>query len=563
MNDALLSLTNDCRSCYKCIRACPNKAIAFSDGRASIIPEDCVYCGRCFSICPQGCKKIRDDTSLASSLLKEGNCYASLAPSFISSFPGVGLEGMEEGLRKLGFIGVEETARGAKTVKEEYERLLEESPDILISSCCPSLNLLIQKRFPSLLPYLAKVPSPMEAHARMLKKEHPGCKVIFIGPCIAKKVEADTDSNGPDCVLTFLELEELLSRHKVSLSPLGEKKQSHSLTRLFPSEGGIISSMKRRKEGYSYLALSGSTHCMEALEEASSGKIHRAFLELSMCPGSCLGGPAASKGHCGPLQSLVDLRNFAGNEDFQTAALSSKDLIKDFPNLHRESRQISEEEIEEVLRQIGKASKKDELNCSCCGYPSCREKAKAVILGKANLEMCLPYLSEKAVSLGSDVVEYSPNGILVLNEDCIIQLSNPAMAGLLKVGSPSALIGHNVSDFIDPELFCLALSGQSTHLRKMELSNGRIAEATIHYDQKYHIIIASLRDVTDHEMRKKRHLEDAERTAKVTSEVIEKNMETVQQIAQLLGESAASTKIALTALSNALKEKKGGGDGAK
>lgn len=563
MNDALISQTNDCRSCYKCIRACPNKAIAFSDGRASIVAEDCIYCGRCFLACPQGCKKIRDDASLALSLIRQGDCYASIAPSFISSFPEIGLQGMREGLAKLGFSGVEETAVGAKLVKDEYERLLESSPDVLISSCCPSLNLLIQKRFPELLPYLAKVPSPMEAHCRILKESHPGCSVVFIGPCIAKKVEKDCGSGSPDCVLTFLELEKLLKEKGIALEKRGQSKQANSLTRLFPSEGGILKSMKKKKQGFSYFALSGASNCIKALEEVSSRKIHNAFLELSICPGSCLGGPAAASSHAGPLGSLLELSSFAGEEDFPAKALPAREMRKEFLDLHKETRPISEEEIEEVLRKIGKASKKDELNCSCCGYPSCREKAKAVILGKANLEMCLPYLSEKAVGLGSDVVEYSPNGILVLNEDCIIQLSNPAMAGLLGVGSTSALVGRNVSDFIDPELFCLALSGQSTHLKKMELSNGKIAEATIHYDAKYHIVIASLRDVTDHELRKKRHIEDAERTAEVTSMVIEKNMETVQQIAQLLGESAASTKIALTALSNALKEKKGGGDGSK
>ncbi len=564
MNDALLSKTTDCRSCYKCIRVCPNKAISFQNGRASIVSEDCIYCGRCFLSCPQGCKKIKDDKALALSLLKEGNCCASLAPSFIASFPGVGMEGMKEGLAKLGFIAVEETAIGATLVKGEYESLLVlKQTDVLISSCCSSLNLLIQKRYPELLPFLAGVPSPMEAHARALKKEHPGCKVIFIGPCIAKKEEADVSSLGPDCVLTFLELDALLKENGIELPKLGQKKQENSLTRLFPSEGGVVKSMGKKEEGYAYLSLSGASNCLKALDEVASGKVHRAFLELSICPNSCLGGPAHCLPSQGPLEGLIALSEFAGEKDFDAPNLAPSELKKEFPDLHKEPKSISEEEIEEVLRKIGKASKKDELNCSSCGYPTCREKARVVILGKANLEMCLPYLMEKAVSLGSDIVEYSPNGILVLNEDCVIQLSNPAMAALLQTGSPSALLGRKVDEFIDPELFCLALSGEGTRLKKIELSNGKIAEATIHYDPKYHIIIASLRDVTDHELRKKRHLEDAERTAKVTSEVIEKNMETVQQIAQLLGESAASTKIALSALSKTLQEKKGGGDDDK
>lgn len=560
MNDVLLNAANDCRSCYKCIRLCPCKAISFEAGQAKILPESCLYCGRCFSSCPQHCPQIRDDTSLAYSLLKEGHCYASLAPSFLSSFPGAGIEGMKEALLKLGFQDAEETAVGARRVKDEYETLLSKGDkDVLISSCCPSVNLLIQKHHSSCLSCLAEVPSPMEAHARMIKEKDPEAKVIFIGPCIAKKEEADRYRGGVDAVLTFLELGKMLEEKGIEVPLQGERKESESLTRLFPSEGGILSSMKKRETGYEYLAISGLENCIEALEDIEKGKIHHAFLEMSACPGSCLSGPAHRENRRGLLEGRLALAGFAGKEDFPRRG-KEMEAHKEFASLKAEEPSFSEEQIESVLRKIGKNSRKDELNCSSCGYSTCRAKAIAVLQGKATLEMCLPFLMEKATSFGSDIVEYSPNGILVLNEDGVIQLSNPAMAAILGVGAPSALLGHQVDEFLDPGLFFLSLSGENTRLKKIPLPNGKICEATIHYDERFHIVLGSLRDVTDHEIRKARHLKDAEETARVTAEVIDKNMEAVQQIAQLLGESAAATKIALTRLSDTIKDRKGGSD---
>ncbi len=555
MNDVLKSKENDCRSCYKCIRACPSKSISFKDGQASIIERECVLCGTCFNVCPQRCKIIRDDTALAKSLLSSKKAIASLAPSFLSSFPGVGFPSLREALLKLGFVEAEETALGATLVKNEYEEILRKGQDVVISTCCHSINLLIEKHYPECLPYLAKAVSPMQAHGMSIKERYPGSKVIFLGPCISKKDEIDHYPGSVDCVLTFLELQSLFKEAGIDPEAKEGAKEEKSACRLFPSEGGILKTMKQ-EAGVDYISVSGMENCMMALEDLRKGKIHHAFIEMSSCPGSCLNGPAHIKHQESPLESLIKLRHSAGGEDFEVSPVSSS-LGKEFADLSCQEEEPSEEAIQEVLRKIGKSSKKDELNCSSCGYSTCREKAIAVLRGKASLEMCLPFLMEKATSFGSDIVEYSPNGILVLNEEGNIQLGNPAMASMVGVGAPSALLGRNIASFLDPEPFFLSLSGVNTRLKKMSLSNGKIGEVSIHYDEKYHIIIGSIRDVTDHELRKARHIKDAEETARVTSLVIDKNMEAVQQIAQLLGESAAATKIALTRLSDTLQDRKG------
>ena len=555
MNDVLKSKENDCRSCYKCIRNCPAKSISFQDGQAKIIPSECVLCGTCFEVCPQRCKIIRDDKALARDLLSSGEAYASVAPSFLSSFPGVSFPSLREALMDLGFADAEETALGATLVKNEYESILRGGADVVISTCCHAINLLIEKHYPECLGYLAKTLSPMQAHGRSLKERHPGAKVVFLGPCIAKKDEVDRYPGYVDCALTFLELASLFEEKGIKPEQKEAQKEERSACRLFPSEGGVLQTM-RKEEGIDYISVSGMANCVKALEDLREGKIHRAFIEMSSCPGSCLNGPAHVKSGHKPLESLIALRRSAGKEDFEVKPLASS-LEKGFLDLSSHEKEPSEEEIAEVLKKIGKVSKKDELNCSSCGYASCREKAIAVLQGKASLEMCLPFLMEKATSFGSDIVEYSPNGIIVLNEDGVVQLSNPSMASMLGVGSPSAILGQSIAMYLDPEPFFLSLSGVSTRLKKMELSNGKIGEVSIHYDEKYHIIIGSIRDVTDHERRKAKHIKDAEETARVTSLVIDKNMEAVQQIAQLLGESAAATKIALTRLSDTLQDRKG------
>lgn len=192
MADCLMLKKSNCKNCYKCIRFCPVKSIRFSGNQAYIIGNECILCGHCFVVCPQDAKQIVDETEKVRVLLQGGApVYVSLAPSFIANYEGVGIGSMQTALKKLGFCDAEETAVGATIVKNEYERMIDEQEsDVIISSCCHSVNLLIQKYFPKELPYLANVLSPMQAHCMDIKKRVPEAKTVFIGPCVAKKDEA-------------------------------------------------------------------------------------------------------------------------------------------------------------------------------------------------------------------------------------------------------------------------------------------------------------------------------------------------------------------------------------
>ena len=217
MSNCLTLKKSNCKNCYKCIRHCPVKAIRFSGNQAHIIGNECILCGQCFVVCPQNAKEIVDETEKVKVLLQGSEpVIVSLAPSFIANYDGVGIESMRAALKKLGFFDVEETALGATMVKKEYERMIREDVrDIIISSCCHSVNLLIQKYFPFALQYLADVMSPMQAHCQDIKKRYPGAKTVFIGPCVAKKDEAEYYENIVDAVLTFEELTSWLAAENI------------------------------------------------------------------------------------------------------------------------------------------------------------------------------------------------------------------------------------------------------------------------------------------------------------------------------------------------------------
>jgi len=559
MEAVLYSKENDCRGCYKCIRSCPTKSIAFHHGQASIIKEECVLCGKCYEVCPQSCKCIRSDLERLKTILegKEGRVIASIAPSFFSAFAGVSLANMKEALLKVGFDEVEETARGATLVKREYDRLLAEGKsDILISTACYSVNLLFEKHYPELLPYLCPVVSPMLAHAKMIKEREPNAKVVFIGPCIAKKEEADNYPSLIDVAITYNELEELLAEKKVTISldskPIKEEK---SLTRLFPTGGGILLSMER-KEDYNYLYVDGMERCLSLIKEIKEGKIKHSFIEMSACEGSCIGGPAMKDGRRSLFNGYLLTHEVAGKDDFEVPSLKEEELKAVYPDEKKPLPSFSEEEIAKVLAKIGKTSKKDELNCSCCGYPSCHDKAIAVLEGKASLEMCLPYLMKKSQSFSNTIVESMDSSVIVLDDDLKIELANPSAAKLLGLSS-AALIAHPISEFFDPECFGFALGGSNIHHRKLSLLNSeKIVEGSIVYVSEYHILIAILHDVTKEEKARIQKEGMLEQTAKITSEVIDKNMRAVQEIASLLGETTAETKIALSKLRDVLESEK-------
>ena len=507
---------SNCKNCYKCIRHCPVKSIRFSGSQAHIIDNECILCGHCFVVCPQNAKQIADETEKVKVLLQSGDpVIVSLAPSFIANYENVGIESMRESLKKLGFADVEETALGATMVKREYERILnEEGRDVVISSCCHSINLLIQKYFPKELDCLADVLSPMQAHCTEIKKKNPKAKTVFIGPCVAKKDEAQMYDGIVDAVLTFEQLTEWLKAENIELKQ-DVKKNDESLARFFPTTGGILKTMVDASPEYNYLALDGVENCIAALKDIESGKIHNCFIEMSACVGGCIGGPVMEKYHDKPINDYIAVA-----------------------------------EIKESLKNMGKFSPAQELNCGSCGYDTCRAKAIAIYQGKAEISMCLPYLKEKAESFSDTIVKNTPNGLFVLNDKLEVQQINSAALKIMNIRSASDVMGEQVIRILDPAPFMnVQKSGRGVYNQRTYLAEyGRYVEQTIVPDKESRMLICIMRDVTDEESEKEKKEAISRQTVEVADKVVDKQMRIVQEIASLLGETAAETKIALSKL---------------
>ena len=554
--DCLTLKKSNCKNCYKCIRHCPVKAIRFSGNQAHIIGDECILCGHCFVVCPQNAKEIVNETEKVKVLLQAYPVYVSLAPSFIANYEGVGINAMRRALKKLGFADVEETALGATVVKNEYDRLLrEEKRDIVISSCCHSVNLLIQKYFPKELPYLADVLSPMQAHCQDLKKRHPGAKTVFIGPCVAKKDEASHYDGIVDAVLTYEELTEWLGSEGITLEKEMDS-QRESRARFFPTTGGVLKTMNLDAPGYQYMAIDGIENCISALKDIENGNIHHAFIEMSPCVGSCVGGPVMEKYHPSPVREYLAVAQYAGDKDFEVAQPDNHDLRKYFSLIERENKMPSESEINATLRQMGKLSKRDELNCGSCGYNTCREKAIAILQGKAEVSMCLPYLQKKAEGFSDRIVNNTPNGIIVLNDSFEVQQINEAAMGIMNIRSASDVLGEQVVRIMDPKVFYEVQKRKfNIHNRRVYLAEyKRYVELTVVYDTDNHLYIGIMRDITDEEKEREKKENISKQTIETADKVVDKQMRIVQEIASLLGETAAETKIALTKLKESIKD---------
>ena len=555
MANCLTLKKSNCKNCYKCIRHCPVKAIRFSGNQAYIIGNECILCGQCFVVCPQNAKEISSELEKVKVFIQSGvPVVVSLAPSFVANYDGAGINAMRKALTKLGFFDVEETALGATVVKNEYERMLrEDDRDVLISSCCHSINLLIQKHYPQALGYLADVVSPMQAHCKDIKSRIPNVKTVFIGPCVAKKDEAEHYEGIVDAVLTFEELSTWLKEENIEIVK-EEEKDDNSKARLFPTTGGILKTMAQNVPGYTYMAIDGVENCKQALKDIIEGKVHKCFIEMSACVGSCVGGPVMEKYHHSSIKDTIAVNSFAGSMDFEVAQPKADKLKKNFEYIEQRYLKPSEMEIMSVLRQMGKFKPSQELNCGSCGYNTCREKAIAVCQGKAEISMCLPFLKDKAESFSDNIVKNSPNGLIVLNDRLEVQQINEAARKIINIPNARDVLGDLVIRILDPAPFMKVLTtGQEIRNQRVYLAEyKKYVEQSIFMDKESNLVIGIMRDITEEETQRKKKESISRQTVEIADQVVDKQMRIVQEIAYLLGETAAETKIALSKLKESI-----------
>lgn len=557
----LLNLSpTSCKNCYKCVRQCSVKAIKIIDDQAQIIEDKCIGCGDCFVVCPQNARNIQSDIpKIKEALRNNKKVIGTLAPTFASIYKHPNnLFGI---LKALGFSHIEETARGAEIVSSLYKDYISNSiHQNMITSCCPSINLLIERLFPKLIDNLLPYESPMIVHSKLLKKEHEDCFVVFVGPCISKKYEVQSyqDENVIDAVLTFEELNLWMEEENLKIDDINYKDDivNSSITGVqYPMDGGIIKGLEDHLHANDYtpLQVSGLDDCISLFKALSDDQLQNVFIEANSCRGGCIGGPAIS--HC-PVNVFVNklnLKHFIANcKNKKTSP------IKCYPDLNFTKKFYSkktivshptEEDITSILHKMGKLTLEDELNCSACGYNTCRDKAHAVFDGMSQIEMCIPYMRNKAERLTNVIFENSPNIIFLLDKDLIIKEINPSAKIAFEITNDN-FIGKHISSLIDPEDFEFVKNSKQDILNKKVtyLKYNLIVNENIVYLEEQNIIMAVFHNLSLIEKQNKQLALLKQNTLEAADNVINKQMRVAQEIASLLGETTAETKLTLSKL---------------
>jgi iron only hydrogenase large subunit-like protein/uncharacterized Fe-S cluster-containing protein len=552
----------NCKNCYKCLRSCPVKAIRIKNDQAKIVEERCVACGQCLVVCPQNARRIKSDLyKIKNAMLTGKTAIAIVAPSFAGAFSLGNAGQFVAALKKLGFERVEEVALGAQIVTNLYKEYIGKGEKRnYITTSCPSVNYLIQTYHPSLIDSLIPVDSPMLAHGKLLKSTYDNCFVTFIGPCTAKKFESIEESNIGiiDAVLTFDELHNLLEEKNINLEELQpmDFDENGTLTgRLFPVPGKLNSEFESSGlSSYENITVDGMDKCLQLFKAMEKGSIDNVIVEALACRGGCINGPAMPKDEVDFFTRKRRINRYI-RENSPAATVSSLDSIKNI-NFSKKFKDrslvpsiIEEEKITQVLRKLGKYTSSDELNCGVCGYNTCREKALAVLDGMAEINMCIHYIRNKAESITNVVFETSPNAIFTLDEELLVKDFNPASEKMFNIkyqeikDKPICMVMDD-SNFYKVKETKENVIGNRVYLSDRDL----VVLENIIYLENHGVFLVIINDITLQEKSKGELAIVKEKTLDAAQAVIEKQMRVAQEIASLLGETTAETKVILTKL---------------
>lgn len=556
----LYTIKNNCQDCYKCVRRCPVKAIKIEDNSAMIVPDLCIACGTCYRVCPAKAKQTRNDLTRAKHLIASGKeVYVSLAPSWITEFEGFSREQIIAAIRRLGFKGVSETALGAEEVSSNIAKLLEsKEKGLFISTACPAVVEYINKYIPERSANLTPFSSPLLAHCTLLKKAlGQDIDIVFIGPCIAKKLEADRHPNLLSLSLSFTDLKNWLKEENIDMKEIHTSVfdkfilQKAEEGTAYPIEGGMIETIKPyavAKKAY-LMQATGIYNIRRELQNIKEDELDRPiFIECLACDGGCVNGPCTNNKKSGLEKRINILKDAEFGEDAGNRN-PSVDIGLSYAPEKVEDDLYTETEIRSILTQIGKYTIEDEINCGGCGYDTCRNFAKALLAGKAEPEMCVSHMKHQAQRKANALLRCIPSPIVIANAKLnILEYNDKFIEAFWNeeehgdIYDKSDLRGANLRDFINfTNLFSASLDlEQDIHREHVRYENKLFDVVVFNIDKKQ-IVGGIIEDVTNVEMKK-------EQIAEKAKEVIHKNLATVQQIACTLGEHMAETEVLLRSI---------------
>lgn len=538
----------------RCVRVCPTNAMTYINEEPVINEDECILCGKCYAICPHSAKEISSDLLLINTWLSSGEkVVLSVAPSFVRVFPS--FKHLKESLYKKGFFAIDETSKGAMIVSEQYLSLMREGKmDNIISTCCPAIVDYVEKYYPDCVKYLAPVVSPMIAHAKELKKQYEGAKVIFLTPCIAKKKEIlKREVSGiVDATISMEEMLNLLNED-FSQDVKDYDDEERLISRIYPSGGGILKTLPE-SDHYKMIHVEDIKNAKVLLEALSRGELHNYFIEMSACEHSCINGPLIVHMNDREYKALDIMEEEVKNAVRVSSGELRDDLKIEYSPKKVEKPKHSEEEILDILYMMGKTNEELELNCGACGYETCRLKAIAVLEKKADINLCLPKALKDATSYSNLIISNTPNGIIVLDENLKIEEINPSAKRMLDVEDFS-VIGLPIEMLLnDSGLLREIRQVHNVQYYKCDYEKyGLTIDHAIIRIRENNKIILILMDLTVEAMKEKTLSDIRRQTIEVTDQVIDDQMRTVQEIASLLGETTAKAKVALSKLKKELE----------
>lgn len=560
----IYTLKNECVDCYKCVRQCSMKAIRIENGHASVIPEKCIACGHCVLICPSEAKKIRNDINRARAVLTaKKRVFVSLAPSW-AGFWSCGAEKLIASLKKLGFEGVSETALGAQEVSIEVTKLLSKRENkIHISSACPAIVDYVRLYMPEYTKFITPMGSPAMTHAKLLKKRYgDDIGVVFIGPCIAKKNEADKNPDLIDVSLTFHEVSQWLEQDNINVDDIEVEEETRFVPKkayegaYYPIEGGMNKTIRLSgcAKDIQLVSVSSITAFRDSLQNLDPEKIDRPiFIEALACPGGCANGPCKDPEKPGVITMSDILRTVKLREDIPTEP--EVVVEKEYKERPQNTRKFTPEQIAEAMAGIGKHGIEDELNCGGCGYDTCRQLAEALLSGDAEPSMCVSYMRKLAIRKASAMLRSMPSAIVMADAELRIIETNEAFVrmfapDLLEIfkDRPEGLAGGALDRVVPfTDFFKRTLnSGKDIHKERYSVGKN-LYDIAVFEVERNKIVGAVITDVTKTEMKR-------EQIARKAHEVIEKNIATVQNIACLLGEHMVDTELLLSQIAQGYEE---------